>query len=98
MLYLLFLLVWWILGVITVFLVAGAHVYKAYMQGYDNVYTYIKTIFKEYMGAYAVKPWLRAARFIWGATIWPIRLSQFREIEPYLYEMYDKLRNEEEES
>lgn len=75
------LLLWWTIGLLVIFIAAVIHIVKAVRIGYEPVLEEDS----KFEGIYDI------VKFLWGLTIWPIRLAQFIDEIPERYTKYKPL-------
>lgn len=78
------LLGWMILGFISIYGVAFIHIFKSYMKGYNSIewwQNHSTDLFKDGPND--------MIRMLYRLIVWPIRLMEFIDQIPYLYEQYE---------
>ena len=84
---LVYLLVWCILGFISVYVTICAHMIKAYINGYDSIGWWQDYLSKKDRD----DNHRETLKIIYGLIVWPIRLIAFVDRIPELYEQYELL-------
>lgn len=84
--YLILLPMWYILGLISIFGTAAIHLTIAEVKGYAACDYWI-SISDDIYSNVTLLDWL------WGLTVWPVRLGRFLAILSDMYEVYDKKSN-----
>lgn len=81
---LVYLLGWCILGYISLFVIVCTHMVKSYMKGYDSMKWWEK-----HTADFKKNTNHKMVRFICGLILWPMRLIEFVNCIPKLYEQYE---------
>ena len=81
--YLLLVVLWYIFGIVSILGSAWIHLTIAEFKGYDACEYWIN-LFNNSSEEVTI------LEFLWGLTIWPVRLGTFLGISSDMYETYDK--------
>lgn len=74
-------IIWWAIGVICIYAAVLTHIVRAELRGYNAI---------EFWRNFTLrfKTIETVAQFLWGCTVWPVRLYQFAKDSKYYYTKY----------